>query len=408
MRETGDLFHPTDPEFLQNPYPTYARLRREAPIAYFPGWNAFLITRHRDVDALLRDRRLGRVMHHLQAPSERPAPNPDHAPFDAIQAGSLLEIEPPDHTRIKQVVHEVFTPKHVRALSGRIEALVERLLDGLEASREPGFNLIGDFAEVIPVTVIAELLGVPEGERARLLPWSKAIIGMFEPERSAAMERAAVQAAAEFAGFVRELLQHKRQHPGDDLLTRMLREHDADPERLSESEIVANAILFLNAGHEAVVNVSGNGMLALLQRPEAGERLRAEPALWPSAVEEMMRFDTPLQFFERRVLEPMDYGGVHWPFGTKLVLYFGSANRDEEVFTEPDRFDVARSPNPHVAFGLGVHYCIGAPLARLELTTALPALLRRFPGLTLEPREHRFQPKNVFRYLDALPVLKRA
>jgi cytochrome P450 len=280
-------------------------------------------------------------------------------------------------------------------------------LDGLDGDEAAGFNLIADFAEVIPVTVIAELLGVPEGERERLLPWSKAIIGMFEPERTAAMELAAVQAAADFAGIVRELLAHKRHHPGDDLLSRMLREHQADPERLSEGEMVANAILFLNAGHEAVVNVSGNGMLALLQHPEALAQLRAEPALWPSAIEEMMRFDTPLQFFERRVLEPMTYAGVRWPLGTKLVLYFGSANRDEAVFTDPDRFDITRHPNPHVAFGLGVHYCIGAPLARLELATALPALLQRFPHLALAEREHRFQPRNVFRYLDALPVLKR-
>jgi unspecific monooxygenase len=404
MVQTGDLFQPTDPAFLQDPYPTYARLRAEAPIAYYAGWDAWIITRHADVDALLRDRRIGRTMHHLQAPDERPAGNPAQAPFDAIQAGSLLEIEPPDHTRVKQVVHSVFTPKHVRELRARIEGLVAAQLDLISARGERRFDLLRDFAEPIPVAVIAELLGVPAAERAPLLPWSKAIIGMFEPERSPAMAAAAVTAAAEFAGFVRQLMVRKRAEPGDDLLTRMVQEHDADPATLSEGEIVANAILFLNAGHEAVVNVLGNGMRALLAQPEAVAALRAEPAWWPGAIEEMMRFDTPLQFFERRVLQGMDYGGFHWPQGTKLVLYYAAANRDPEVFNDPDRFDIARNPNPHLAFGLGLHYCIGAPLARLELAIGLAALFERFPNLALTGEPLRYEPKNVFRYLSALPL----
>jgi unspecific monooxygenase len=196
----------------------------------------------------------------------------------------------------------------------------------------------------------------------------------------------------------------KRADPGDDLLTRMVQEHDADPNQLSEGEIVANAILFLNAGHEAVVNVLGNGMRALLEHPEAVAALRADPALWPGAIEEMMRFDTPLQFFERRVLQPMDYGGCHWPQGTKLVLYYAAANRDPEVFSDPDRFDIRRTPNPHLAFGLGLHYCIGAPLARLELGIGLAGLFERFPGLALTQEPLHYEPKNVFRYLRALPL----
>jgi cytochrome P450 len=401
---TGDLFRPTDPDFLQDPYPTYARLRAEAPIAWYEGWGKWIVTRHRDVDALLRDRRLGRVIHHLTPASERPPANPAHAPFDAIQAGSLLEIEPPDHTRVKQVVHDVFTPRHVRALRARIEALVEGLLDGLETRGRGGFDLIRDFAEPIPVTVIADLLGVAEADRHRLLPWSKAIIGMFEPERTPAMEAAAVAAADEFAGFVRDLMVAKRRASADDLISRMVAVHDADPARLTEGEVVANAILFLNAGHEAVVNVSGNGMLALLRHPEQARAVRDEPALLQSAIEEMMRYDTPLQFFERYVLEDMTYDGHAWPKGTRLCLYYAAANRDPEVFADPDRFDVRRHPNPHLAFGLGLHYCIGAPLARLELGVALGALLRRFPRLALAGGEHRFQPRNVFRYLMELRV----
>lgn len=400
---TGTLFLPTDPDFLADPYPSYARLRAEVPIGWYEPWRAWIVTRHADVDALLRDRRLGRVIHHVD-PSLAPPRVREHAPFDAIQAGSLLEIEPPDHTRIKQAVQDVFTPRHVRALEGRIEAIVAEQIDALDARAQRRADLIADLAEPIPVTVIAELLGVPPEERAALLPWSKAIIGMFEPERSEAMEVAAVRAASEFAAYVRTLIARKRAAPADDLISRMVALHDADPERLRESEIVANAILFLNAGHEAVVNVIGNGMLALLQHDEQRALLARDQDLLGAAVEEMLRYDTPLQFFERLVLEDMTYQGLAWPRGTKLCLYYASANRDPEVFDAPERFEVRRHPNPHVSFGLGVHYCIGAPLARLELRTTVRALLTRLPALRLDGAAPRYQPRNVFRYLTELPV----
>jgi cytochrome P450 len=400
-------FRPTDPAFLHDPYPTYARLRAEAPVLWHEPWGAWVVTRYRDVDRLLRDRRLGRVM---EGARKRP-PDPAYAPFDRIQAGSLLEIEPPDHTRIKQVVHDVFTPRHVRALSERIEALCRRQADVLaERLEEDGeADLISVFAEPIPVTVIAELLGVPEEDRARLLPWSKDIIGMFEPERTPESEAAAVRAADAFARYLRELVAIKRRAPGDDLITRMTRVHDADPAQLSEDELVANGILFLNAGHEAVVNVLGNGVRALLAHEDQLARVRADADLVPRAVEEMMRYDTPLQFFERFVTQPLrfeaDDGTVHdWPAGTKLALYYASANRDPAVFDDPERFDVGRDPNPHLAFGLGIHYCIGAPLARLELRHAVDALLARVPSLRLAQDRFAYVPKNVFRYLTELRV----
>jgi cytochrome P450 len=406
VTETSEeiFFSPADPAFLQDPYPTYARLREAAPIFHYRPWGKWILTRHHDIDRLLRDRRLGRVIHHKLDPSELPPANPEHAPFDAIQAGSLLEIEPPDHSRIRQVVHSAFTPKHVRALKGRIEDLCRRLADDLEAQPGRQADLIKVFAEPLPVTVIAELLGVPEADRHHLPPWSKAIIGMFEPERTPEDERAAVRAADEFSSYLRELVGCKRRYPGDDLVTRMVEVHDADPRRLSERELIANCILFLDAGHEAVVNVVGNGMKALLDHRGELARLRENPDLLAPAVEEMMRFDTPLQFFERYVLEDMEYQGFHWPKGSRLCLYYGSANRDPEVFEEPERFDVGRSPNPHLAFGLGLHYCIGAPLARLELTSALRTLLGRFPELRLAEQEFHYLPKNVFRYLEELRV----
>ena len=395
-------FDPTDPAFIRNPYPTYADLQRETPVFFFEGWNKWLLTRYHDITALLRDRRLGRVID--RQPGEAPPENPARAPFDAIQQGSLLEIEPPDHTRIRTVVQQVFTPKHVRALGARIEALCRRLVDRLEATAGREADLITAFAEPLPVTVIADLLGIPEGDRFRLLPWSKGIIGMFEPERTPAMEERAVRAAAEFAAYVRTLMAEKRRHPQDDLISRMVCACDEDPDLISESEVVANCILFLNAGHEAVVNVIANGMLALLSHPEELARLREDPELVGSAVEEMMRYDTPLQFFERFVLEDMEFRGHHFDRGQKLCLYYAAANRDPEVFEDPQRFDITRNPNPHIAFGLGVHYCIGAPLARLELAAAIRELLTRLPGLQLVTSEPRYQPKNVFRYLTELRV----
>ncbi len=395
-------FNPTDPAFLQNPYPTYQRLRDEAPILFYEPWNKWIVTRHSDVGALLRDRRLGRVLTNVKV-----RVNPEHAAFDDIQDGSLLELEPPDHTRIKAAVQDVFTPKHVRALEAKIAALCDRLAARLSAqlasNPDRRADLLTDYAEPIPVTVIAELLGVPERERYRLVPWSRAIIGMFEPERTLAMEKEAVTAAGEFAGYVRELIHEKRADPQDDLVSRMVGLHDADPERLSEPEIVANAILFLDAGHEAVVNVVGNGMVALLSRPDVWERLKAHPEHLETAVEEALRFDTPLQFFERVVREDLEYGSFFWPRGTRLCLYYASSNRDERVFRDPDTFDLTRDPNPHLSFGLGLHYCIGAPLARLELKHALRALTGHVPDIKLAGTTV-YQPKNVFRYPTVVQV----
>ena len=392
-------FSPQDPAFIADPYPTYARLRREAPIFYYEPWDKWILTAYEDVNALLRDKRLGRVMR-----NERVVQNPAHAPFDAVQEGSLLELEPPDHTRVRGAVHAAFTPRHVRGLEARVERLCERLAAGLLEIKTREADLLETFAEPLPVTVIADLLGVPERDRHHLLPWSKAIIGMFEPLRTPEAEARAVAAAGAFAAYVRGLMEQKRAAPGDDLVSRMVALHDADPDALSEREVVANCVLFLNAGHEAVVNVIGNGLRALLTHPEALASVRESPALIPTAVEEMMRFDTPLQFFERFVLEDFIHKGHHWKRGAKLCLFYAAANRDPAVFARPDTFDVNRDPNPHLAFGLGLHYCIGAPLARLELQTALRVLLTRLPNLRLAEGRLEYEPKNVFRYLKELRV----
>ncbi|MDX2003761.1 MAG: cytochrome P450 [Meiothermus sp.] len=396
----GTPFDPTDPDFLADPYPTYRRLRENSPIFFFDKWNAFVLTRYEDVNALLRDRRLGRVLENAPEYDERTWE------FEQSRRGSLLEIEPPDHTRIKDVFHQTFTPKRVRQLGVKIEALCQILADRL--LRRPGrrADLLEDFAQPIPVTVIADLLGIPHHQRDMLVPWSKGIIGWFEPERTPAMEAEAVRCAQEFMTYLRGLIPQKRAEPVDDLMCAMIAVHDAEPARLSEAELINNCILLLNAGHEAVVNVVGNGLKALLTHPEQMAKLRADPTLIPTAVEEMMRFDTPLQFFERLVLEPLEYKGHRWERGTKLCLFYAAANHDPAVFAEPERFDIARDPNPHLAFGMGLHYCIGAPLARVELQTTLRVLLDRLPDLRVaEGARLEYMPKNVFRYLKELPVV---
>ena len=399
-----ETFQPTSPDFLANPYPAYKQLREEAPIFFYEPWGKWILTRFEDVDTLLRDKRLGRVLHNVCEEALTEHFSEREAAFEVSRIGSLLEVEPPDHTRIKDVFHQTFTPKRVRELSAKVEALCERLADELLSRSKRKADLISDFAQTIPVTVIADLLGIPEKDRHKLVPWSSGIIGWFEPERTREMEAEAIRCAKEFMGYLRDLIPEKRQHPTDDLLSAMIEVHDAEPERLSELELINNCILLLNAGHEAVVNVIGNGMYALLRHPEQWEKLKADAALIPTAVEEMMRYDTPLQFFERSVLEPLTYKNFDWKRGTRLCLYYASANHDSGVFETPETFDITRDPNPHLAFGRGLHYCVGAPLARVELQAALRTLSERLPDLRLVGDTPEYYPKNVFRYLKRLEV----
>jgi cytochrome P450 len=397
-------FQPTSPIFLANPYSFYKELRENAPIFFYEPWGKWILTRYEDINFLLRDKRLGRVIDHTLKPEERKPRNDIEAAYEVSRDGSLMEIEPPDHTRIKDVFHQTFTPKRVRELSSKIHTLCNTLVDGLLGREERQADLIQDFAQTIPVTVIADLLGIPENDRHYLVPWSRGIIGWFEPERTRDMELEAVRCAQEFMAYLKNLIPAKRQHPTDDLLCAMIAVHDKEPERLHEHELINNCILLLNAGHEAVVNVIGNGMYALLRHKEQWENLKANPSLIPTTIEEMMRFDTPLQFFERYVLEDMSYKEFTWKKGTRLCLYYASANHDADIFENPETFDITRDPNPHIAFGLGLHYCIGAPLARVELQAALQTLSQRLPNLQLVSEKAEYQPKNVFRYLRELRV----
>ena len=399
-RELG--FDPGDPAFIADPYPVYRRLRDDHPVLWNPETGQWLISRHADVNRLLRDRRLGRTYLHQSSHAEigRPEAPAWQAPFHELNDSGMLDMEPPDHTRIRRLVLQAFTPRTVEAMRGRIQGVVDALIDRFDGGAE--VDLIREFVEPLPVTVIAELLGVPEADRHRLRPWSADFCLMYELNPSDDSARKAVAASQEFGAYLRGLLVERRKRPGDDLISALTGVVD-DGDTLTETELIGTCVLLLNAGHEASVNGAGNGWWTLFRHPSALARVRAEPSLLPSAIEELLRYDTPLSLFERWVLEPIEVGGYAIPRGGEVALLFGSANRDPAVFDRPDDLDLARDPNPYLSFGAGIHYCLGAPLAKLELGIAFETLLRRVPRLELLA-EPRWKPTFVLRGLESLRV----
>jgi cytochrome P450 len=389
----------TDPAVGADPYPSFARARAVAPVQWHDGLGLWLAFSHAEANAVLRDRRLGRIWRDKE-PAER------FGSFNLIHRNAILEMEPPDHTRLRRLISTAFARGHVERLRPWVEELAGSLVDGLverSGGTEPVDVLTG-MAEQLPVDVIAELLGVPEADRPLLRPWSNAIVKMYEYGRTTAVEDSAERAAAEFVAYLRALAAERRRAPGDDLLSHLLSVRDTEGDKLTEDELVTTCILLLNAGHEATVNVSGNGLLALLRNPAELQRLRADRALLPTAIEELMRFDSPLQLFERTATEDVEIAGVTVARGQKIAALLGSANRDPAVFAAPDTLDVGRSDNPHISFGAGVHFCIGAPLARVELQASFGALLERTSSLELG-REPVRRPEFVIRGLADLPVV---
>ncbi|MFE0105704.1 cytochrome P450 [Streptomyces sp. NPDC059009] len=399
------LFAPASPAFLADPYPAYAELRARGRVHYYEPSGQWLVPHHADVSALLRDRRLGRTYQHRFTHEEfgRTPPPSGHEPFHVLNDHGMLDLEPPDHPRIRRLVSKAFTPRTVERLRPYVEELAATLVRGLVA--EGGGDLVGAVAEPLPVAVIAEMLGVPEADRGLLRPWSAAICGMYELNPSEETARRAVAASVEFTAYLRELIAARRKEPGDDLISGLIAAYE-DGERLSEQEMISTCVLLLNAGHEATVNATANGWWALFRNPEQLAALRADPEGLPAtAVEELMRYDTPLQLFERWVLDDIEIDGTVLPRGAEVALLFGSANRDEAVFADPDALDLSRpqNQNPHISFSAGIHYCIGAPLARLELAASLRQLLRQAPGLRPAADPVR-KPNFVIRGLESLLV----
>jgi cytochrome P450 len=395
-------FDPGDPAFIADPYPVYARLRADHPLLWNPATRQWIVTRYGDVNALLRDRRLGRTYLHVATHAEMGHDEPPewHDPFWRLVQSGMLDREPPDHTRLRRLVSKAFTPATVEALRPRIEAIVDRLLArALDAGE---FDLIADVAEPLPVTVIAELLGVPEADRHLLRPWSADICLMYELNPPEDSQHRAVAASIAFGDYLRGLARERRRDPGDDLISGLAQVAEAG-DVLTEDELVGTCALLLNAGHEASVNGTGNAWWTLFRHPDALAALRARPDLVPTALEELLRFDTPLPMFERWVLEDIELHGVRIERGAELALQFASANRDPDGIDRPDDLVLDRRPNPYLSFGAGIHYCLGAPLAKLEMGILFEALLRRMPGLELR-RTPAWKPTFVLRGLESLPV----
>ncbi|MFF6980420.1 cytochrome P450 [Streptomyces sp. NPDC008343] len=395
-------FDPWDPAFLADPYPAYAELRDRGRVHWFEPTNQWLVPHHADVSALLRDRRLGRTYQHRFTHEDfgRTAPPPEHEPFHVLNDHGMLDLEPPDHTRIRRLVSKAFTPRTVEQLKPYVQALAGELVSGLVEAG--GGDLLTDVAEPLPVAVIAEMLGIPDSDRAQLRPWSADICGMYELNPSEETATKAVRASVEFSEYLLELIAARRKEPGDDLISGLIAAYD-EGDRLTEQEMISTAVLLLNAGHEATVNSTVNGWWALFRNPDQLAALRADHSLIPSAIEELMRYDTPLQLFERWVLDEIEIDGTTIPRGAEIAMLFGSANHDAAVFETPAELDLTRKENPHISFSAGIHYCIGAPLARIELAASMTALLEQAPTLRLAAEPER-KPNFVIRGLEGLSV----
>jgi cytochrome P450 len=382
-------FDPADPAFLADPYPQLGRLRESAPVFYDEAWQRWFVTRHEDVRSCLRDRRLGRNFRHVMKPEEIGVPplDPRWPAFWQTERWSLLWLEPPDHTRIRKLVAAAFTPRAVESLREPSAKLARELIEPLAEAGE--MELLYDYAQPYSIAVICRMLGVPLDRNRDLLDWSHRMVKMYEFDVPLEAAEGANRAAAEFTEYVQGLIRERRAKPREDMVTGLV-EARVDGERLSDEEIVSTVIVLLNAGHEATVNTLGNGMLAFARHPDQWRRVVGGDVPSTVAIEELIRFDPPLQLFERWVLaEDVVVGDVPIPRGEKIAMLFGSANRDPRVFERPDEFDVGReNAAQHIGFGGGIHVCIGAPLARIELEASVETLRRTWPDFELveEPR----------------------
>ncbi|MCC1492353.1 cytochrome P450 [Cognatishimia sp. F0-27] len=386
---------PTDPTFVQNPYPVYAAMREAGPLVWWEDYAMVCATRHDTVHSLLRDRRFGREI----PPEQVTAPAAHLAPFYAVEAHSMLELEPPRHTRLRGLVLRAFTSRRIKALGPEITALAHDRIDRFPAPGTP-FDLLDAFCRPIPVIVICRLLGVPESMGDQLLAWSADMVAMYQARRDRAIEEAAARAATAFSDFLRDYIAKRETDPRDDLISHLIAARDAG-DRLSADELITTCILLLNAGHEATVHSMGNGIARLLDASHT-----VTPANAEASVEEILRIDPPLHMFTRYAYEEAEIAGHVFKRGDQVALLLGSAGRDASVWPDPDRFDVTRPLRPaHIAFGGGLHFCVGAPLARLELSAALPVLFARCPDLRLAAPP-RYADLYHFHGLDALMVTR--
>ncbi len=400
--ETGHVFNPTSDASQQDPYLLYRELREADPIHRSRAARGWILLRHADCAAVLRDQRFSAddrnkstAAQELRARIQDGLTEPD-----AERNQVMLRSDPPDHTRLRGIVNKAFTPRAIAAWEPRIEEITHRLLD--ELVQRPSFELLRDFAVPLPVTIIAEMLGVPSEDHTTFKRWSDHLVGFLDPAASPGPE-VLKQTVEEFGEFMGKIADERRREPRDDLLTALVQAEEAG-NRLSENDLLSTLALLLAAGNETTSNLIGNSVLALLRNPEQAARLRAEPDAMDAAVEELLRWDSPVQFTMRIPTEDLDFEGHRFEKGQQIILVLGSANRDPAVYERPEELDLGRKENRHLAFGFGIHFCLGAQLARAEGRIALSALFQRIPGLRLATQQVRWRKLSFLRGLEALEV----
>lgn len=387
-----------NPTFVADPYEQLKELRQFGKPVWHEGMQIFLAARHRDANDVFRNKSLGRIFTDKK-------PDFEWETFNWLHSDSILDSEPPKHTRLRSLVAKAFNRNKIEGMRPAVERITHQLLDAIDEKVKSGmtFDLIADYAEPLPVKIIADLLGFPESEEHLLRPWSQSIVKMYEVNPSEQYQVEAKKAAAEFAEYVRSLAEHRKKNPGQDLITDLAMVEE-NGEKLNSHELVATCVLLLNAGHEASVNAFGNGMVAVIERPDQADLLRKNSrAITQTALEEFMRFDAPLHLFERTATVDTEVGGVKIEQGQKIAALIGSANRDSEVFERADEMDLTRDPNPHIGFGAGIHFCLGAPLARLEMSVSLPALWEKYPNMQLAENPVR-RPTFVLRGYERVSI----
>jgi len=387
-----------NPTFVADPYEQLKELREFGKPVWHEGMQMFLAACHSDANDVFRNKSLGRIFIDKK-------PDFEWETFNWLHSDSILDSEPPKHTRLRSLVAKAFNRNKIEGMRPAVERITQQLLDAIDEKVISGetFDLIADYAEPLPVKIIADLLGFPESEEHLLRPWSQSIVKMYEVNPSEQYQMEAKKAAAEFAEYVRSLAEHRKKNPGQDLITDLAMVEE-NGEKLNSHELVATCVLLLNAGHEASVNAFGNGMVAALERPDQAELLRKNSrAITDTALEEFMRFDAPLHLFERTATVDTELGGVKIEKGQKIAALIGSANRDSAVFERADEMDLTRDPNPHIGFGAGIHFCLGAPLARLEMSVSLPALWEKYPNMQLAGNPVR-RPTFVLRGYESVSI----
>jgi len=393
-----------DPAFKADPYPTYAELRSTAPVhrvSLPDGRGVWLVTRYDDVLAVLKDECFVKDWRDVLTP-EQLAQIPPIPPVMEPLSKNMLDTDPPDHERLRSLVSKAFTPRLVERMRSRVQAIADALLDAVQDRGE--MDLIDDYAFPLPITVIAELLGVPAEDRNNFREWSDAAVSGNTTQEH--IEKVLIPHMTAFTDYLLALFEEKRSNPKDDLISALVQAEEAG-DKLSEDELLGMVFLLLVAGHETTVNLIGNGVLALLQHPDQLQKLREDPSLIKPAVEELLRYDGPVETpTERFAREDVSIGGTVIPRGEMVLVVLAAANRDPERFADPDALDITRTDNRHLAFGKGIHHCLGAPLARMEGQIAISTLLKRMPNIRLKgsPESLTWRPGLVLRGLRGLPL----